>query len=213
MVGIETLTACLDCENITSVSSVVRRPTGVNHQKLREIIHSDYQDYSGLGTELSDADVCYFCIGVYQNKVSKEKFWEITVDYLTALIARLEELNPDIVFCLFSAQGADQKERSPMLFAKAKGRAERLLFESKLNKAYAFRPGFINPVQREAFSGVSLSIFKFIYRVLPFLGIDADDLGKVMVEVGVNGSSKTIFENRDLRSFAQKFKNAAEASE
>jgi uncharacterized protein YbjT (DUF2867 family) len=203
MVGCETLSGCLDSDGITSITSIVRKPSGVSHAKLTEVIHTDYKDYSSLTAGLSDADICFFCIGVYQNKVSKDKFWEITVGYLSQLILKLEELNPDITFCLFSAQGADPRERSPILFARAKGRAERILFESKLKKSYAFRPGFINPEQKEAFSGFSLSVFRIIYKIFPFLGIDACDLGKVMVDVSIKGNELEIFENRDLRLYAK----------
>ena len=207
MVGIETLSQCLKEESIVSVTSISRKTTGLHHSKLKEIIHTEYTDYSSLDAEICNADVCYFCIGVYQNKVPKQRFWVITVDYLRALVSKFEEINPNIVFCLFSAQGADPSERSPILFAKAKGRAERILFESRLSKVYAFRAGFINPVQKEAFSGVLLSFYQFIYRIFPFIGIGADELGRVMVDVGINGNQLRIFENRDLRLHAHQLAN------
>lgn len=203
MVGHETLLACLKQDAVTSVISVSRRPVGLAHTKLKEVLHSDFLDYSNLQAELADSNICFFCIGVYQNKVPKDKFWEITVDYLAVLIAELEKVNSSIVFCLFSAQGADPGERSPFLFAKAKGRAERLLFESNLKNAYAFRPGFINPIHKKALSGMSQTVFQWIYRLLPFLGINADDLGNVMLAVGIEGNKKRVLENREIRLLAE----------
>ncbi len=200
MVGTEVLSECLSNDYITTVVSVVRKASGIEHPKLTEIEHLDYTDYSALSMDLMDADVCYFCIGVYQNRVSKEMLWEITVDYVAALILKFEDLNLKVRFCLFSAQGADPRERTPMLFAKAKGRAERILFESKIGDSYAFRAGFINPVKKSGISGLALFFFRIVYKILPSVGINADDLGKTMVEVGIRGHEMKIFENRDLRT-------------
>lgn len=201
MVGYESLVCCLSEKRISSVVSVGRRSVGIDDPKLKEVIHSDFTDYSGIRDEIAKADVCYYCIGVYQGKVPKDQFWEITVDYLQALIASFEELNPGVIFCLFSAQGADQAERRPILFAKAKGRAERILFESKIGESYAFRPGFINPVRKDKTSGVALWFFRALYKLLPMVGVDADRLAKVMVRVGIEKNALRVFENRDLRGY------------
>lgn len=145
MVGSEVLHECFVCDQFHQVITVGRHVSGLGHAKLTEIEHKDFHNYSSLESELSDPDICFYCLGVYQGQVSKELFWEITVDYLTALIHTLEQVNREITFCLFSAQGADPSERSMMRFAKAKGRAEKRLLESQIEKAYIFRPGFIMP--------------------------------------------------------------------
>ena len=36
------------------------------------------------------------------------------------------------------------------------------------------------------------------------LGIDAPDLAKVMIFIGVTGGSKVVFENRDLKEISKK---------
>jgi uncharacterized protein YbjT (DUF2867 family) len=195
MVGSEVLKYCLKSNNISNVLVIGRRTTGTTHSKLKEIEHENFLDFSVVNNELEKVDVVYYCLGVYQNKVSKEEFWKITVDYQDALI---KELRNDITFCLFGAQGADQKERSPFLFAKAKGRAERILIESNLARKYIFRPGFINP-DNGFRNDIWVKLFQPLYKLFPFIGIDASHLGKVIAQVGIAGHEKTILENKDLR--------------
>jgi len=127
----------------------------------------------------------------------------ITVDYLDSLISSLERVKPEITFCLFSAQGASPDEKSIFRFGNAKGRAEKRLTESMLKEKYIFRPGFINPGRKSAFSGIALMFYQFIYKIFPALGIDAFDLAKVMIHTGVAGSLKSVFENKDLKEIAK----------
>jgi len=204
MVGGEVLDQCLLNNQIQQVITIGRRATGVSHPKLQEILHHNFLDYTSLESELSQANICFYCLGVYQTQVPKDKFWEITVDYLNSLIRVLEKVNPKIIFCLFSAQGADPKERSPILFAKVKGRAERKLSESRILTKYIFRPGFINPVNKISGPMAFVRIFRGFYKLFPGIGIDASVLGRVMVKVGLSGYKKNVLKNRDLRAVAKK---------
>lgn len=200
MVGSEVLSQCLDDDRIASVLVVSRRTTGIQHDKITEIEHSNFLDFSALRADLSNVDLCIYCLGVYQAQVPKQQFWEITVDYLQALVRVLEEVNCNIRFCLFSAQGASTSERSPIRFARAKGRAENLLLASRLTGKFIFRPGFIMPGPNKKIPSMAERLFRPLYRLLPVLGIDAPDLAAVMLNVGINGAEKTVFENRDLRA-------------
>lgn len=208
MVGSEVLQHCLNNNKIENVISIGRRSTGITHAKLLEIEHDNFLDYSYLEDALKDADVCYYCLGVYQAQVDKQAFWEITVDYVSALISALEDANPKIRFCLFSAQGADQTEKTPFLFGKAKGRAEKKLLDSSLKGKYIFRPGYINPSRTSSDSMWSAIIFRPIYKLLPSIGIDADELGKTMVDVGINGNNTAVMENSGIRTWVKSRKNS-----
>ena len=145
MVGSEVLVQCLANDKIQNVLTAGRRMSGIQHPKLKEIEHSNFLEFSALEAELSQVNICFYCLGVYQSQVSKEEFWEITVDYLRAMISTFERTNKNVRFCLFSAQGASTSERSPIRFAKAKGRAENILLASELSEKYIFRPGLIVP--------------------------------------------------------------------
>ena len=203
MVGSEVLHLCLENDQFESVVTVGRRTTGVAHEKIRDIEHENFLDFSSLSEELADVDICFYCLGVYQSKVDKKKFWEITVDYLNALLDMMEKIDKEITFCLFSAQGADPSEKTPIRFAKTKGRAEKRLIESPLKTKYVFRPGYIAPGERNPVEMWSVALFKPIYKLLPFIGIDVPDLARVMIHVALMGSEKTILENRDMRTIAK----------
>ena len=204
MVGGEVLEQCLANDKIQNVLTVGRRKSGIEHPKLKEVEHGDFLDYSALEAELSQVNLCFYCLGVYQTKVSKEEFWEITVDYLKAIIGTLERTNSNVRFCLFSAQGASTSERSPIRFAKAKGRAENILLASELSEKYVFRPGFIMPGPQKKNASVSLRLFEPVYRLFPRIGIDAPELARVMIDVGMNQNESTVFENRDLREYSKR---------
>ena len=131
MVGREVLVQCLAAPMVDTVVAIGRRRSDVQHPKLREIEHRDFLDFSDLRAEFSQADVYIYCVGVYQGQVSKGQFWEITVDYLQALISALEQSNKDLRFCLFSAQGAsirclDQRAQPDAICRRQGARREHL---------------------------------------------------------------------------------------
>lgn len=202
MVGIEVLHQCLEHHQVGRVVTVGRNRTGVTHDKLIEVDHHDFTDYSPLEAHLSETAICLYCLGVYQGTVSTATFWEVTCTYLKALIEALERTNTDMTFCLSSAQGADPRERSPFLFAKAKGRAERVLLESRIQRKYAFRPGYIRPGRKTSKSRVPDWLVRPFYRLVPAIGIDAADLARVMVHVGVNGFDHAVLHNGEMRHLA-----------
>lgn len=201
MVGGEVLEQCLANNEIKSILTVGRRKSGVRHLKLKEIGHSDFLNFTALDDELADVDVVYYCLGVYQAQVSKAQFWEITVDYLEALVRAFERANKNVRFCLFSSQGASTSEKSPIRFAKAKGRAENILLASELAEKYVFRPGFILPGAKSKNVTLSAKLFEPIYRLFPMIGIDAPELARVMIDIGMNQHKTTVFENRDMRAY------------
>ncbi len=201
MVGREVLEQCLANDEFESVLSIGRRKSGVDHAKLTEIEHANFCDFTNLDSQLTQIDVCIYCLGVYQSQVPKAQFWEITVDYLDALVRAFERSNKNVRFCLFSAQGASTSEKSPIRFARAKGRAENVLLTSELAEKYIFRPGFIMPGPQWSSTTLSTKMLEPIYRLFPKIGIDATELARVMIDVGLNQHETVLFENRDMRKY------------
>ena len=80
MVGIEVLNLCINHSRIQRVAAVGRRSTGVKNVKLNEIEHHNFLDYSPLKPVFSDEDIYFYCIGIYQGKVSTAKVLETTYD-------------------------------------------------------------------------------------------------------------------------------------
>lgn len=75
--------------------------------------------------------------------------------------------------------------------------------DSKIKTCYIFRPGFINPRRKKAVTGILLKLSQWAYKMYPGLGVNVDDLAKVMVDVGLHGHPKNILSNADLRNVAE----------
>ena len=64
MIGQIVLRHCLDSPDIGEVITLVRRPSGMEHPKLNEMIHDNYLDYHNLDKAFAGVDIACFCIGV-----------------------------------------------------------------------------------------------------------------------------------------------------
>lgn len=206
MVGSLLLTDCLNSEKISEVTSLVRKPTGLKHQKLTEIVMQDFEDYSEHFDLFKEIDTAFFCLGVYTGQVSDEMFRKITVDYAVKFAAALERESPGATICLLSGAGADRTEKSKTAFARYKGMAENQI--SNLNlKFYSFRPAYIYPVKPRTEPNLGYKIIKVFYPLLKIFGkklsIKSTELAKAMFNVGLNGAEKQILENQDILSYAE----------
>lgn len=202
MVGYEVLLRAIEKDEITKIITIGRNKTNINSNKVEEIIHDDFTNYSDLKSILQNTQACFYCLGVYQNAVGREQFWHITVNYVKALIECFEKTNPLIKFCLFSAQGAKLDGSSWFRFGNAKGAAEKILLDSQITDKFIFRPGYINPGKNTNRFSIFEYIFKPLFLIAPFIGINDSDLAKCMVEVGLKKNEKQILENGDLRKLS-----------
>jgi FlaA1/EpsC-like NDP-sugar epimerase len=60
MVGEGVMHQCLQNGNVESVLLINRKPYGLQHPKLKEIIHHDFYDLSAIESELKGYNACYF---------------------------------------------------------------------------------------------------------------------------------------------------------
>jgi uncharacterized protein YbjT (DUF2867 family) len=209
MVGGYALRYALDHPAVREATAIARKPTGLMHPKLNEVLHRDFADCSALAGALSDQDAAVFCLGVYTGAVSEAELRTITVDYTIAFARVLRTSSPDATFAFLSGSGADPTGRSRMAFARYKGEAEKALSAAGFPRVYSFRPAYIYPVQPRREPNLSYRLLRAIYpafRVLfPNQVIRADDLARTMVDVAVRGTGEgrtLVLENRDIRRLA-----------
>lgn len=204
MIGGIVLRECLNDPEIVSITSIVRKPTGLQHTKLVEIIHDDFTDFSSVEHLFHNIHIAYYCIGVYTGSVPRDKFRHITVDFTKAFAATLKKNSPDAVFCFLSGQGADRKEKSRMMFAKDKGIAENFLIGLNFKGTYIFRPAYIYPVVPRKEPNLSYRmmrrLYPFIKTIYPKGVITSEQLGKAIFKTGLHGADKIILENDDIKS-------------
>jgi uncharacterized protein YbjT (DUF2867 family) len=156
MVGMGALLECLDDERVESVLVVVRRQLDVSHPKLREIVHADFFDWSGVSSQLAHIDACFFCLGVSSVGMNEGEYHRLTYDLTlaaaTALLSAsssLKGLNrpSGLTFCYVSGEGTDSTERGRVAWARIKGKTENALLGMPFKAAFMFRPGYIQPLR------------------------------------------------------------------
>ena len=78
MVGEGVLHECLLHPDVESVLVINRKPCGVVHPKLKEIIHADFFDLSAIENQLSGYNACFFCLGVSSVGMKEPEFNKLT---------------------------------------------------------------------------------------------------------------------------------------
>jgi len=210
MVGGYALPYALDHVAVGGVTAFGRKPTGVTHPKLTEVLHQDFADCSGLAGALAGQDAAIFCLGAYTGAVSDADLRRITVDYVVEFARVLRDSSPGATFEFLSGSGADPTGRSRMAFARYKGEAENALTAAGFPAVCIFRPAYIYPVQPRREPTFSYRVLRAIYPVFRLLFpnqvIRADDLAHTMVDAAVRdvGTERQtiVLENRDIRVLA-----------
>jgi len=81
MVGGYAVRYALDRAAVGGVTTIGRKPTGITHPKLNEVLHQDFADCSRLADALSRQDAAIFCLGAYTGAVQDADLRRVTVDY------------------------------------------------------------------------------------------------------------------------------------
>lgn len=106
MVGAGALREALNAPEVESVLSVGRRPCGVEHPKLRELLLPDLFGFAAVEDQLVGYDACIWAVGISSVGLDEAGYARVTQE-LTLLWARsLLRLNPEFSFCYCSAGGA-----------------------------------------------------------------------------------------------------------
>jgi nucleoside-diphosphate-sugar epimerase len=204
MIGNLVLQLSIDNKEINKITIINRKPSNIKNAKVMEVIHQDFLNFEPIKNVFSNQDICYYCIGVYTGQVPTDEFNKITIEYTKCFARVLKEESPNAIFCFLSGQGADSKEKSKILFAKAKGIAENILFDLKFYKTYIFRPGYIYPTNPRKEPNFSYKIMKALYKPVSFMypniGLTSIQLANKMLAVGLYGNETAILENKELRS-------------
>jgi uncharacterized protein YbjT (DUF2867 family) len=212
MVGKGVLLECLDDPDVESVLCLVRGPTGITHEKLEEIEHEDFHDYSSVEDRLAGLDACFFCLGVSAAGMSEERYTRLTYDLTLAAARTLVRLNPQMVFTYVSGAGTDSSETGRSMWARVKGRTENALLGLGFRDAYMFRPGYIQPMRGirsktrlyQALYTVTSPFYPVWKALLPGYVTTTEKVGQAMIHVARSGYEGQFLENRDINELAQR---------
>jgi len=202
MVGEGVLLECLDDPRVESILVVTRRPMGLQHPKLTEVIHNNFFNIAPIAHLFKGYNACYFCLGVSSLGMSERDYTKATHTLTTGFAREMVAVEPGITFCYVSGAGTDSTEAGRSMWARVKGKTENDLMKMPFRKVFAFRPGFIKPVAGQT---KTHNFYKYIgwmfplgRRLFPKGFCTMNELGKAMIEVTVNGYEKTIIEGDDI---------------
>jgi uncharacterized protein YbjT (DUF2867 family) len=202
MVGEGVLHECLKHADVESVLVINRKPCGVEHPKLKEIIHKDLFDLSSIEDQLSGYNACYFCAGVSSVGKKENEYKRITYDLTISFANTLVKLNPDMTFCYISGVGTDSTEKGKSMWARVKGKTENDLLELPFKGVYMFRPGYIQPTKglKNTYNmyKVAAPFYPLWKTLLPKYVTTLREIGLAMINVTLYGSSKKILECNDI---------------
>jgi hypothetical protein len=207
MVGEGVLLEALNHTDVESVLVIGRRPCNVKHQKMKELIHADFFNYSNIEEHLKGYNACFFCLGVSSFGMKEKDYHRITYDLTMQVAKTLSSLNPEMTFCYVSGTGTDSTEQGRMMWARVKGKTENHLTKLSFKAVYLFRPGLMKPVKGQ--KNVKL-IFKIVawpyplWKVLfPGAVCMLKDVGRAMINTVLVGYSKRFLENVDITRLAE----------
>lgn len=207
MVGEGVLHECLKHPDVELVLVINRRSCNVQHEKLKEIIHSDFYNLSSIEKELSGYNACYFCLGVSSVGMKENNYKKITYDLTMHVATTLLKLNPDMTFCYVSGSGTDSTEKGRIMWARIKGKTENDLLKLGFKAAYMFRPGYIQPIKGLKNTYKIYRLLSPLYPVIktffPKFVCTLENLGQAMINITLKGYSKTVLECIDIETAAR----------
>jgi uncharacterized protein YbjT (DUF2867 family) len=207
MVGEGVLLECLSNPDVAQVLVINRKPGGVSHPKLREIVHTDFFDLAPIASQLTGYDACFFCLGVSSVGMEAGLYKRLTYDLTLGVAQTLAQSNPDMTFCYVTGAGTDSSEQGRLAWTRVKGATENALLRL-FRRAYMFRPGMMKASPGQKNLKLAYKSLAWIYpigRVLYPAGFcTLQEVGRAMINAATKGHSRQILEVADIVALAKR---------
>ncbi|MGD0753928.1 MAG: hypothetical protein ABR927_02615 [Bacteroidales bacterium] len=202
MVGEGVLQESLLHPDVEKVLVINRRPCGVTHPKLTEVLHNDFFNLSPVVEYMKDYNACFFCLGVSSVGMKEEAYYSITYTLTMHMAGILTRQNPDMTFCYVSGAGTDSSEKGRLNWARVKGKTENDLMKLPFKKVFAFRPGFMLPEKGAKNVHGYYAAFRILYPLLravfPNFVSTLKEVGIAMINSVIYSYDKPVLEVRDI---------------
>jgi hypothetical protein len=207
MVGEGVLHECLLSDKVEQVLVINRRPCGITHPKLKEIIHADFYDISAIQSQLVNYNACYYCLGITSLRMKEEDYYKITYTLTLYIAGILAKQNPGMTFCYVSGAGTDGTELKRNMWMRVKGKTENDLMRLSFKRAYMFRPGLMKPTK-----GLknTLTLYKVLSFMMPVFSLlfpkfvcTLKEVGIAMINVTEKEYPKSVLEVTDIVAAAK----------
>jgi len=207
MVGEGVLHECLLHPDVETVLVINRKPCGVAHPKLKEIIHADFFDISAIESQLAGYNACFFCLGVSSVGMKEPEYYRLTYTLTLNVAQTLSKLNPDMTFCYISGAGTDSSEKGKSMWARVKGKTENDLMKLPFKRVFAFRPGYMHPtpglMNTNKYYKYMTWMYPILRRVFPGSVSTLAELGQAMINAARFGYQKQVLEVKDIVALAK----------
>ncbi|TCD12678.1 epimerase [Pedobacter frigidisoli] len=204
MVGEGVLLKCLKSPEIDSILVINRKPCGYTHPKLKEIIHSDFFDFSPIQDQLSGYNACFFCLGITSVGADDDTYYKMTYTLTMHVAETLSKLNDNMTFCYVSGGGTNENER--LKWARVKGKTESDLMKLPFKQVFNFRPGFIKPVEPQKYVNKFYKYVNWLFpigrAIYPNGFCTMGELGNAMVNTLSHNNERRTLEGKDIIAFA-----------
>ncbi|MBD3921863.1 epimerase [Paenibacillus sp. PR3] len=202
MVGEGVLHECLQSHEVERVLVLNRKPCGVQHPKLTEIVHSSFHDLKPIEQQLSGYNACFFCLGVSSVGMTEAAYRQVTYDLTMHVASTLVRLNPDMVFTYVTGMHTDSTEKGKSMWARVKGKTENDLMKLPFNAAYMFRPGYIHPTPGlhnvHKYYKYMTWLYPALRRLFPKYALTLRELGQAMIHAAMDVPDQRILEVPDI---------------
>ncbi len=207
MVGEGILHECLQHPEVEQVLVINRKPCGVSHPKLKEVIHSNFYDLSAVEEQLKGYNACFFCLGVSVIGLKEAEYYKLTYELTMNFAQTVARLNPGMTFCYISGAGTDSTEKGSSMWARIKGKTENHLLKLPFKQAYMFRPGFMQAAPGAKNTLKYYKYFAWLYPVLhpllPNFMCTLKEVGLAMINTVNKGYPKSVLEVKDIVALAK----------
>jgi uncharacterized protein YbjT (DUF2867 family) len=206
MVGEGVLLECLNHPDVAEILVINRKPGGVSHSNLHELIHADFFDLTAIEEQLIGYNACFFCLGVSSIGMSTDDYKHVTYDITLNMARLLAKLNPEMAFCYVTGAGTDSSEQGRIAWARVKGATENALIQL-FGRAYMFRPAFMKATPGQKNVNRYYRFFAWLYpigRMLYPAGFcTLREVALAMIKAVSIGYPKQVLEVRDIVKLAR----------
>lgn len=200
MIGNAVLLEAFDDAGVESVLAVVRRPTGMQHAKLRELVHADFFDFSAAQDAFVGIDACIWCLGVTSAGLNEAEYRRFTVAITAAAARTLLAANPQMRMCFVSGAGSNRDGRA--MWQRVKAEAEDAMLALPWRSVHCFRPGMILPERgvqsrvasyRMLYAGLGWAL-RGLRAVSPNAGSTSVQVARALLNVARDGHAQDVLE-------------------
>lgn len=204
LIGRQLVRLLLEDEHYGQLRILVRRPYGLTHPKLQEVI-VNFDDSDDFKSAVSGSDAIFCSVGTTQKKTKGNKTAYRKVDYEIPLNAAIYGASSGCShFLLVSSVGADRE--SGNFYLRLKGEVEEKLKKINVATVSVFRPSFLLGKRDEFRLGEILAkplsvAFSFLFPSR-FKPIRASEVARSMIAVSKRDRpGYQIYHFREMKEF------------